>query len=312
MSSDYESSQSDSSESSSSPSGKRAKILYVETQCFTSPTVLAHMYADLSRDYYVSDDWSIEFYVLQAVRGFIAVGHKTEAGTELILPQIQTSYCVLDWATISSPGKSVQKQMTAGGFTQSINTNPDLVIAKLGEYHGAKSWLCPKYRELCKQLFRKGRIEIAGIAGTRVTFQMCSVELHSGDGELVAGEIGYAIGAVYTSLTGFCKQEKKRSHGTVQIRALARVLETNGFEFLNLGQPPVDGKMQYKADLRGVEISRQAFIDRWNRDITRTLNLDNLMGSHTAPLPLLIVRESAWFCWLAPATDLEITATNNG
>ena len=48
---------------------------------------------------------------------------------------------------------------------------------------------------------------------------------------------------------------------------MTKRLEQCGFLFLNLGQPPRGDIMKYKAELGGVELSRDVFLDRWNEAI---------------------------------------------
>jgi Leu/Phe-tRNA-protein transferase len=239
-------------------------ILYVSKQTLLNPSAMQRIYQDLTRDYYVTDDWSEDFYVLQAALGFIAVGFQGRNKSEFLLPQIQRSYCVLDWPSAHLSNRSLRKQLRKSAFRITVSENISLVLDRLSDYHGSKNWLCPKYKSLCMQLQASGDIQVSDVLMNPTVFRICSVELYDGDNHLVAGELGYVVGSVFTSLTGFCKRERNISIGKIQIFALSLVLRACGFKFLNLGQPPQNGLMQYKAELGGVEISRSEFIARWH------------------------------------------------
>ena len=77
----------------------------------------------------------------------------------------------------------------------------------------------------------------------------------------MAGEIGYRVGRVYTSLTGFFDRHdpELRNVGKLQLVLLARHLQAAGFAFWNLGQP----EMQYKRDLGARVLPRPVFLRRW-------------------------------------------------
>ena len=62
--------------------------------------------------------------------------------------------------------------------------------------------------------------------------QVCSFELWEG-GSLVAGEFGCVVGCSYTSFSGFHSVD---SAGSVQMLLTARLLETAGFEYWDMGQ----------------------------------------------------------------------------
>mmetsp|Transcript_40110 Transcript_40110/g.56507 ORF Transcript_40110/g.56507 Transcript_40110/m.56507 type:complete len:146 (+) Transcript_40110:464-901(+) len=58
---------------------------------------------------------------------------------------------------------------------------------------------------------------------------------------MVGGELGYTVGTIYTSLTGFSNETNA---GSVQLAALGKLLCQNGFTMWDLGMD-----MDYKQDL---------------------------------------------------------------
>jgi hypothetical protein len=63
----------------------------------------------------------------------------------------------------------------------------------------------------------------------------------------IAGEIGFSIGGVYTSLSGWTGERSKSSVGTVQLALLGRWLQRRGYVFWSLGHcysPEMDYKRQ--------------------------------------------------------------------
>jgi Leu/Phe-tRNA-protein transferase len=242
-------------------------ILLIDKECLLSSRIMETIYFDRTRDYYASDDFSPEFYVHQALRGFIAVAHVTQAGNQLLLPQMQKSYCVLEWKNLQIT-RSLTRSLHAGNFRLKVNQKSSDLLDQLVSYHGSKNWICSEYRSLSEKLLQNGMVEVAGFSSKRIRFQLFSIELSDNTGTIIAGELGYVIGSVYTSLTGFCKREKRISLGRIQIVALAKRLQQCGFVFLNLGQPPTGGLMQYKAELGGSEVPRDGFLEKWYSGIT--------------------------------------------
>ena len=99
-----------------------------------------------------------------------------------------------------------------------------------------------------------------------INFELLSIELWDKSKTiLIAGEIGYKTGSVYTSLTGFCLKDKKYNNfGKLQMVLLALYLENNDYSFWNLGHP----YMQYKFDLGAISFSREEFLKRWLKEIS--------------------------------------------
>ncbi|CZT98142.1 hypothetical protein PFAG_00274 [Plasmodium falciparum Santa Lucia] len=126
-------------------------------------------------------------------------------------------------------------------FYITIDKNFEGVMEGIVEKHG-QNWLYPFVQEEFKKIFYK-----------HVTYK--NVELHSVElwfgKELVAGEIGNTVGSIYTSLTGF---QRKSCAGTIQLCALAKLLEIQKFELWDLGM-----LLPYKKDIGSKEITMKEF-----------------------------------------------------
>lgn len=95
--------------------------------------------------------------------------------------------------------------------------------------------------------------------------RMYSVEVWNEQQELVAGELGYAVGSVYTSLTGYTTED---SAGSVQLCALGKLLSKEGFTMWDLGMA-----IPYKERLGAELMERDNFVAliHQNRETRREL-----------------------------------------
>ncbi|RRS30700.1 MAG: hypothetical protein P794_05860 [Epsilonproteobacteria bacterium (ex Lamellibrachia satsuma)] len=203
------------------------------------------IYPDLYKNYYWSDDFSPEYYIAQAKAGFIAVTDHYE-GKELLLPEIQFSYALLDFKDLHVSRK-VKRLLNKKELQLEISQDLDKVVAGINSSH-KNNWLTPRYLETLK-----------ATRDIDKNFKMIAAYIREEE-EVIAGEIGYIIGKTYTSLSGFSSREKKyHNYGTAQLVLLAQYLEKNHFAFWNLGQ----SYMSYKLAVGAKVYERQAFLKRW-------------------------------------------------
>lgn len=133
-----------------------------------------------------------------------------------------------------------------------------------------------RYVSILKRMNQRGPIPVGDSA-----FEVECVEVLDSSGKLLAGEVGYTMGAVYTSLSGFVDRRDPhcchRAVGLLQMIALAKVLEDSGYDFWNLGHPPRGEQMRYKIDIGGNVSPRGDFLLRW--DVGRSKRPQKLLSS---------------------------------
>ena len=195
--------------------------------------------------FYWSDDLSSEYFIAMARAGFIAISRGVEED-RILLPEIQYSYALLDFSNLHVSRK-VEKLLSRKSLHIELSTDLEPVFRGIEKQH-ADNWMTRWYQEI-----------LLGIDELDESFQVLAVAITE-KGQVVAGEISYSIGRVYTSLSGFCSREKQYSnYGTAQLVLLARFLEANQFAFWNLGHP----SFSYKIALGAEVLERQDFLARW-------------------------------------------------
>lgn len=206
--------------------------------------------------FYWSDDWSPEFYIVLAKAGFIPICFSHPEIGQLLIPQMQASYAVLDWENRHC-GRSMKRWQRSPAFADqnyrlSLDHDLEDIVAGIQKTHGDESWLEGRYVELLRELTD---------TDPGVDFRLTATGLLARDGELIAGEVGYEVGMVYTSLTGFFHRENRLDNhaGKLQLHLLAEELESRGFAFWNLGQPEMAYKIQFGAKV----VPREEFLKRW-------------------------------------------------
>jgi len=139
--------------------------------------------------------------------------------------------------------KSIRRYLAR--YELRVNEDFDLILDKCVEIHGA-DWLTPPLAGILKSL----RLN-AGFSRRQTRARPVSFGVYR-DGELKAGEIGVAMGRVYTSYSGYYEEENA---GTVQMILMAQWLDGIGFDFLDFGMP-----LDYKSDLGAQDITPRRFV----------------------------------------------------
>ena len=233
-------------------SAEQTTIQEITFDDLTNPERLEHIY-EAELDFYWSSDWSPEFYIELAKAGFISVAHDF-GGMHLLLPQIQSAYAVLDWENLHA-SRSTRRWMRSAacldqGYELSVGHDLFAVLDGIQTCHGDINWMTGRYLDLLPALLIREWED----------FELMPIGLVNGFGELVAGEIGYRCGWIYTSLTGF--SDRRHNHaGKLQLLRLGEFLREAGYAFWNLGHP----YMQYKLDLGAIILKRTEFLERWQQ-----------------------------------------------
>jgi Leu/Phe-tRNA-protein transferase len=155
----------------------------------------------------------------------------------------------------------------------SVNESFMKVVEGLNKQHKDSSWIYEPLVEAYLGLNVLGAesdgMQITGPVGA-FGVQVHSIEVWEGD-QLIAGELGYTVGASYTSLSGF---HAKSGSGTVQMLALGELLRSRGFVLWDLGMV-----MKYKVDIGGQVISRGDFLKMFYD--ARSMSNVELVSSNT-------------------------------
>jgi Leu/Phe-tRNA-protein transferase len=212
--------------------------------------------------------------------GFLPMAEEAHGGPfrYLLIPKLHHQRCVLRFGDLHI-ARTVRKRSKR--FDVTCNACFDQVVEGCLRQHG-ENWLLAPIVEAFRSIHRAG-----GVCGVRVhSFEVWIAEglepppapappqaragapsapapapaaattLPEG-ARLVAGEIGYSVGACYTSLSGFSLVD---SSGSVQLVAAALLLRLAGAEAWDLGMA-----LPYKVALGAVRVSRPRFL----RDLAR-------------------------------------------
>ena len=186
--------------------------------------------------------------------GCFPLGH-VSVGVENLLIKLHQERCVMN--PISERlhiSRSVRKM--AKRYMLTVNSAYEECVQQIVEYH-KHSWLHPQIRASFAALQEEGSsfrtkvhsFELWNIKNLDPVPD--SVEDLKSRAKMVAGEIGYALGATYSSLSGF---HTENHSGSVQLVATGKLLQHMGFTVWDFGM-----SMEYKLQLGATLVPR----DEW-------------------------------------------------
>lgn len=215
-------------------------------------------------DYGWTLDFEPNFFCELAYEGFLSTSLEIRAGPDfmlqVMLPWIAQKRSSLDFVDIHI---SHQVRKRAKRYTMTVDTAYDEVMLGCIHQHG-EGWLYRGLRWLLRRLFKES------YSGSRdIQVGVHSFELWDADGRLVAGDLGYTVGGVYTSMTGFRLKESQGA-GDVQLVLTAGLLQKMGYLWWDLGMV-----MRYKAGLGARVITRDAFVTRLRRDRDKRVQFEH-------------------------------------
>jgi len=192
--------------------------------------------------------WSLDFceHFLRSLltHGFLPIcSQLSEPPDQLfvLLPKLHRKRCLLNNFETLHVDRGARKRSRR--YHLVVDSAFSEVMQGCIEQHG-ESWLWPPMRRAMQDVFQMTR-------QTRDIAALHSIELRC-KGKLVAGEIGYTCGNLYTSLTGFFQE---KGSGTVQMLALAGLLLRSGVRSWDLGMG-----MAYKTTLGAIDVDREEFV----------------------------------------------------
>jgi Leu/Phe-tRNA-protein transferase len=196
--------------------------------------------------------WSLYFDPPFLVRlmysGFLPICTQLGDGLYCLLPKLHKARTVLGLDEIFHVSKKVRKH--AHKYILSINRDLKGVVEGIHEQHGDSCWLYPPLENGLIDLGTGQYILPGSCSVSVVSVELWSVE----DDRLVAGEVGYCVGSIYTSMTGFYRDD---GSGSVQLAALGGLLRRLKFTMWDFGM-----MMEYKKKFGCREIPRREFVNK--------------------------------------------------
>jgi Leu/Phe-tRNA-protein transferase len=216
-------------------------------------------------DFSWSTSFDADFIGSLCYEGFLPMAERLAPKEYALMPKLHAERCVLPIVDVhvrkSTRKRAREAQARGCRFLLTADQRFDEVCAAIVMQHG-ENWFHPPLVAAFREMRARGD---GGVHGGRVTIHSFELwqEQRVGDGDggvaaaapmLVAGEVGYRVGACYTSLSGFCKAD---SAGTVQMASMVAVLAERGVRIWDLGMV-----LPYKANMGAFSEPRLGFLKR--------------------------------------------------
>lgn len=205
------------------------------------------------------------------------------ACTQYLLPKLHYQRCIIQPLSDQHISKSARKK--AKQYCMTFNTSFDAVVEGCRRQHGPNCWLYPALVQAFRQIHTNNgggtnnptKNKNSSATNGNGIVRLYSVEVWNVmDQTLAAGELGYTVGSIYTSLTGFTDQD---SAGSVQMAVLGHVLQLNQYTMWDLGM-----EMKYKTNLGSHLIQRHDFVQQVHSVRNRDLPLQLVCSSNNTSM----------------------------
>ena len=166
---------------------------------------------------------------------------------DILLLKLHRSKCLMD----DIPKQlhiSKQARKKAKNFVITINNSFSECLANIIHYHSS-NWINPSLGAAFGQL---NETKNPALKSRVISFELWKKIPDSEEVELVAGEIGTAVGGIYTSLTGY---HTENHSGTIQLVATGILLHLCKYSVWDLGMP-----LSYKSTLGSKIVRRDYFV----------------------------------------------------
>lgn len=212
-------------------------------------------------DFYVSRSFDPRLVVQLMAEGFLPI-----ATRGYLLPKLHVERCVLQLNPQSNLHVSKSTRRKSKRFLLSVNERFDDVVAGCHQQHGT-NWLYPAIVSAFRAIHLRTKDPHSGGVSAMIIardalephdatpVRLYSVEVWNAEtGALAGGELGYSVGGIYSSLTGFSNED---AAGSVQLVALGKLLTDVGFQYWDLGMA-----LEYKTRLGAKLIRRAEFVSK--------------------------------------------------
>ena len=208
--------------------------------------------------------WSLNlepaFYNAMCFEGLLPICSRLgKEGPFVIMPKHHMERCVVCVQDGALPAFAATAGLRSR-FRLTVDICFEGVIAGCIKQHG-ESWLHPPIQHVLRTI----------ISAAPANGSITTMELWDDNNELVAGEVGYATGSIYTSFSGFYTVS---GSGKAQMQQTAECLLAAGFHCWDLGQ-----ELPYKKSMLGAKLMpRATFYELYRscRSETPTRELPNV------------------------------------